>query len=151
MSKRSDNKVKDATIRRQKARELFMHLLFQMEVQKDYGTDIKERFLSQKDLDADQTEYIETLFSIIRENLNVIDQVLEGSSINWTVKRIGKTDLAILRLSTAEIMFYKDVPDAVSISEAVRLAKLYGTKDSGKFVNGILGKITKEKDGDREG
>lgn len=145
MKKPRDIKDKVSTIQRQEAREMFMQMLFQMEVHDDYGTDIKDKFFSQKILDIEQKTYIDKLFNIINNHLDVIDSTLEGASINWAVKRIGKTDLAVLRLSVAEIMFCEDIPDAVSVNEAVELAKIYGTEESGRFVNGILGKIVKEK------
>ena len=60
-----------------------------------------------------------------------------------------KTDLAIIRLAACEILYLENIPDAVSINEAVDLAKTYGTEDSAKYVNAILGKIAaKSSDAD---
>jgi N utilization substance protein B len=52
-------------------------------------------------------------------------------------------DLAVMRLSIAEIKYMEEIPNSVSINEAVELAKKYGSGDSGKFVNGVLGRIVK--------
>jgi N utilization substance protein B len=65
------------------------------------------------------------------------------SAENWKIERIAKVDLAILRLSIGEIM-YMDIPVSVSINEAVELAKKFGTDDSAKFINGVLGKVSRE-------
>ncbi len=133
-------------MRRTEAREFFMQLLFQMEVQNDYGKEIKERFMQENTKDSNQQEYFEQLFDATVENLVAIDEKLEAFSENWTVNRMAKVDLAILRLSAAEILYMEDVPDSVSINEAVDLAKKFSSDESGKFINGILGKVARNKD-----
>lgn len=132
---------------RKEAREYFMQLLYQMEIQKDFRSDIKERFLSQYMENSTKLEYFNHMYEIINLHLNDIDKVLTASSANWKIERIAKVDLAILRLSIAEILYFDEIPDSVSINEAVDLAKKYGSEDSGKFVNGILGKIVSDKNG----
>lgn len=62
---------------------------------------------------------------------------------SWSVERLVKTDRAILRLAAYELL-HMDTPPSVVINEAVELAKLYGTEDSGKFVNGVLGALQRE-------
>ncbi|MBQ6949818.1 MAG: transcription antitermination factor NusB, partial [Firmicutes bacterium] len=74
-----------------------------------------------------------------------IDQKLEEASDRWKVYRLGKVDLAILRVSTAELLYMEDIPASVSINEAVELAKKYGSDESARFINGVLGKVLKEK------
>ena len=133
-------------MRRTEARELFMQLLFQMEVQNDYSQEIKERFAQEYMKDSNQLEYFNQLFEAVAENLSAIDEKLEACSENWKVSRMAKVDLAILRLSAAEILYLPDVPDSASINEAVDMAKKFGGDDSGKFINGILGKVVRSKD-----
>lgn len=133
-------------MRRTEARELFMQLLFQMEVQNDYGQEIKERFVQEYMKDSNQLEYFNRLYEAAAGNLPVIDETLESCSENWKVSRMAKVDLAILRLSAAEILYLDDVPDSASINEAVDMAKKFGGDDSGKFINGILGKVVRSKD-----
>jgi N utilization substance protein B len=123
-----------------------MQLLFQMEVQNDYGQEIKERFAQEYMKDSNQLEYFNRLFEAAAGNLPVIDEKLESCSENWKVSRMAKVDLAILRLSAAEILYLDDVPDSASINEAVDMAKKFGGDDSGKFINGILGKVVRSKD-----
>lgn len=133
-------------MRRTEARELFMQLLFQMEVQNDYSQEIKERFVQEYMKDSNQLEYFNRLFEAAAGNLPVIDEKLENCSENWKISRMAKVDLAILRLSAAEILYLDDVPDSASINEAVDMAKKFGGDDSGKFINGILGKVVRSKD-----
>ncbi len=63
----------------------------------------------------------------------------------WTLDRVGKVELAILRLGVYEMQFDADIPEGVAISEAVELAKKFGEENSGAFVNGVLAKFTEKK------
>ena len=93
--------------------------------------------------DADK-EYIHSrLFNII-DKLDEIDKLIEGATEGWDLSRIGKVELAILRLATFEARFDDDIPVGVAINEAVEIAKKYGGEDSPAFINGILGKIVSE-------
>lgn len=133
-------------MRRTEARELFMQLLFQMEVQNDFSQEIKDKFIREHLSDSNQLEYFNRLYLAAVENLPEIDETLESCSENWKINRMAKVDLAILRLSAAEILYLEDVPDSASINEAVDMAKKFGGDDSGKFINGILGKVVRSKD-----
>ena len=132
-------------MRRTEARELFMQLLFQMEVQNDYSQIIKEKFVLEHMKESNQMEYFNLLFEAAVNNLPTIDEKLEACSDNWKISRMAKVDLAILRLSAAEILYLEDVPDSASINEAIDMAKKFGGDDSGKFINGILGKVVRSK------
>ena len=72
-----------------------------------------------------------------------IDNRISENMTGWTISRIGKVELAIMRLSVYEMLYDDEVPNSVSINEAVELAKKYGLDDAGAFVNGILGKVEK--------
>lgn len=86
-------------------------------------------------------------FEKVWDHLTQIDQKIEEKSKGWTVDRIGKPELSILRLAVFEILFDEEVPDGVAINEAVELAKIYGTEKSTGYVNGVLGSIAKDKEG----
>lgn len=145
---------------RKEARECFMLMLYQMEINQDYSRERKELFLSQyldkslqkeyflREIDtntADQSVYLNKMFEMISNHLDAIDQILASAVENWKIERIAKVDLAVLRLSVTELFYFDDIPDSASINEAVELAKKFGGDDSGKFVNGILGRVVKEK------
>ncbi len=86
-------------------------------------------------------EYIHSrLFDLI-DKLDEIDGIIEASTEGWDLNRIGKVELAILRLATYETKFDEDIPVGVAINEAVEIAKKFGGEDSPSFINGILGKI----------
>lgn len=92
--------------------------------------------------DADR-DYIITRSNAIVEKLSEIDKLISEKATGWTVERMGKVDLAIIRLGVYEIVFDDEIPLGVSINEAVELAKKYGRDESSAFVNGVLAKFGK--------
>lgn len=130
---------------RNEARELMMQLLFQMDVQNDYSVEAKDNYLNNIKKLQSQKNYMEIIYNQIIENKVEIDSLLNDCSEKWNISRMGKVDLAILRLSIAEIMYNEDIPDSVSINEAVNLAKKFSSQEASKFINGILGKVVKLK------
>lgn len=129
---------------RSEAREVLMHILFQMDAQDDCSDELRDLFLAGKIIPEQHQEYINTLFAIVKEHLPELDERINRHSDKWATSRMPKTDLAVLRLATAEIVYAKDIPDAVAIDEAVEMSKKYGSDSSHKFVNGVLGKIARE-------
>ena len=123
------------------ARELLMQLLFQTEAQQDFSDELKDSYLANIAGVRNQLDYINTMFEKVKENLQLIDDVIDNNSDRWRVTRMPKVDLAILRLAVVEMLFADDIPCEVSINEAVNLAKKFSTDDSGKFINGILSKV----------
>ena len=77
------------------------------------------------------------------KNREFIDEVITKYATNWQIQRMATIDRNILRLATFELLLGDNIPPKVSINEAIEMAKRYGDKDSGKFVNGILDKINK--------
>lgn len=86
-------------------------------------------------------EYIEEKYNHVCEHLGEIDKALDSVSQGWKVSRMGKVDLAILRLGTYELKYDEEIPTGVAINEAVELAKTFGGDDSSAFINGILAKL----------
>lgn len=118
-----------------------MQILFQTEMQQDFSDELKDSYLANIAGVRNQLDYINAMFEKVKENLQLIDDVIDNNSDKWRVTRIPKVDLAILRLAIAEMLFADDIPCEVSINEAVNLAKKFSTDDSGKFINGILSKV----------
>lgn len=128
---------------RKEAREIMMQVLFQMESNNDFNVDNRDVYLDQEKIKA-QKNYCNDTFSLICNKKELIDETIDKYSLKWKSNRIPKTDLAVLRLAICEIMFEDDIPNSTSINEAVELAKVYGTDNSPKYVNGILGAFVKE-------
>ena len=92
--------------------------------------------------------YAEVLARGCYENLDRIDDVLHEVSDNWSLYRMPSADRNLLRIAVYEMRLQTDDPidDAVVINEAVEVAKAYGTDESSRFVNGVLGRIARQKD-----
>jgi len=118
--------------------------LFQYEFRKDDPfkilKEVVDRSLDDKAKD-DAKRYVRNIF----ENLKDIDSIISQYLENWTLDRLSSVDRNVLRLGTYELLYESDVPIEVTIDEAIEIAKKYGTENSGKFVNGVLDKIAKEK------
>ena len=135
------------TDKRRKTREALMQMLYQMEVQGDFSEEAKKSFMERFLEDDSDDKYFEAAFNAYINNNNEIDDLIESYSKGWKLDRLAKVDLSVLRLAVAEMLYLKDgsIPPAVSINEAVELAKSFGTDGSASFVNGILGRIIRSK------
>lgn len=125
---------------RKEAREYTMQALFQMEAQQDFAAPDMEKYLSREEL-GNQRSYVKALLTSISENIDRVNDAIDRCSEGWPASRMTRMDLAIIRLAVGEMLFMDDIPSAVSINEAVDLAKKYGTEQSPKFVNAVLGKF----------
>ena len=133
---------------RTEARETAMQMLFQMETQEDFSPEAKNTFLENFIDETDQLEYINQVYDAYSLHSDEIDGLIEDSVKGWKLERLAKVDLAVIRLCIAEFKYKEgeSVPVNVAISEAVKMAKKFGGDDSGKFVNGILGGISRKND-----
>lgn len=93
--------------------------------------------------DAD-AEYIEDKAAEIFKVVSELDAAINDKADGWNTERMGKVELAVIRLAYYEIMHDDDVPTGVAIDEAVEIAKKYGQDGAGSFVNGVLAKLIKE-------
>lgn len=127
---------------RREAREHALGLAYEREV----------RALSAAALLADLAvrpdPYAVRLVEGVDAHTDAIDELLGRFSEHWTLDRMPVIDRTLLRLGTYELVYEPDIPTAVAISEAVALAKQYSTKDSGRFVNGLLSRVAAEVRGD---
>ena len=132
---------------RKEAREQAFILIFEHEFRKtetfEEIVDTAEAYFNEK---VNEFSYILAKNAI--ENAETIDGYIEKYSLNWKKVRISKVNLAVLRLAIGEILYYDDTPDSVAINEAVEIVKKYGGDEEKAYVNGVLGKFVKEKDGD---
>lgn len=116
-----------------------------------YEFDIEEAFTSQLEYYLDEIdsedeksiEYIREKTMKIIEKINEIDKIIMEKAKDWTIERMAKVEVAILRLAVYEIFYEEDIPNSVAINEAVEIAKKYGGEHSPSFVNGVLANILK--------
>lgn len=128
---------------RREIRENIFKMLFRVEFHA--SEEITEQFtLFGEDLEhvsEDKMAYMKTKVEDILAKLDVIDEEINKVATGWKTTRMGKVDLAIIRLAVYEIKFEEEIPTKVAINEAVELAKAYGTDESPAFVNGVLAKF----------
>jgi len=123
---------------RRKSRELAMQALFCMDTLKNESNELMERLSEMLNPPADIRPFYLTLVKGVIENKNDIDQLMERFSSNWKMNRMSCVDRNIIRIAVYELLYCQDIPPKVSINEAVDIGKLYSTKESGAFINGIL-------------
>lgn len=90
--------------------------------------------------------YISRILDGVLSHMAELDEKISAASVSWSLERIAKVDLTILRLATYEILYEDDVPGSVAINEAVELANRYSEPSSGRFINGVLGTILRDKE-----
>lgn len=90
--------------------------------------------------------YIDDVLKGVQENQEQIDGLIQRYSVDWTLDRMPRVDLTILRLAAYEILYRPDVPGEVAINEAVELAGKYSDPAGGRFINGVLGSILRGKE-----
>ena len=122
-----------------------MQMLFSMEARDDFSPECKDAFLAFYPAENQKT-YVNNVYNAFADNREDIDAQIEENAEHWHKDRIAKVDLAVLRLAIAEMAFLEDpTPEGVAINEAVELAKKYGSEESGRFVNGVLGKFSRSR------
>lgn len=130
-------------ISRFKAREQGFVLIFEKLFNPEPIEEIIENAFESRELDFDL--YSITLVETVEKNKDEIDSLISAHlKKGWSIKRISKTSLAIMRLAVCEMKYIDNVPDSVAINEAVELAKKY-TVDESKFINGVLGAVSRDK------
>ncbi len=95
------------------------------------------------DIPGADREYIREKYDNIVKVLPQIDEMIDNAAKGWSINRIGKVELAVMRLAVYEMLYDDDIPVGVAIDEAVELSKRFGTENSGPFVNGILASLAK--------
>ena len=128
---------------RTNARKSAFYLVFQHDfVGSESMEEAKDIFYSENDdLDENDKSFIDSAVKGTIDNLEEIDSIISGVSKGWSIERMAKVDLAILRLAVYELKFGKATPKKVVINEAVELAKKYSSDNAPSFIKGVLGKI----------
>ncbi|OPY80160.1 MAG: hypothetical protein A4E65_01588 [Syntrophorhabdus sp. PtaU1.Bin153] len=131
-------------MRRRKARELALRMLYQVETAGEDPELALARYCESFPYQKDIIEYTRFLLSGIRDNKELIDRRIAGASEHWKMERTTYIDRNIIRVAVYEMFFSEDVPPKVAINEAIELGKKYGNEDSGDFINGILDRVLRE-------
>ncbi|WP_270170469.1 transcription antitermination factor NusB [Paenibacillus sp. SYP-B4298] len=143
-------------MKRRLAREIAIQSLYQMEMNEVAAEEAVNMLLQEareeNEIDAAAEdikgieEFVRQLVNGVAGNRQAIDDMLQQYLTGWQVDRLSRVDRQVLRLACYELVYTSDVPPKAIINEAIELAKLFGTDESGKFVNGVLGRLLKALD-----
>lgn len=127
------------------SRELVFKFLYELEVQKESEEEQLELYIENNSItDQNTIDYMKKVVKGINENKDeIINLISKNLKKDWSIERISKVNIAILKLAIYEIK-YMELPYKVGINEAVELAKKYGDDSAKQFINGMLASIIKE-------
>lgn len=128
---------------RSKARKAALDLLYEGDIRKTSASALMAQRLT--DIEYVIREFTKELIDGIEANRRKIDELITTYSQGWDMDRMPVIDRNILRIGIYEVLWSKDVPEAVAISESLELAQTLSTEDSSKYINGVLSKIVEIK------
>jgi len=132
-------------MRRRRAREYALQILFQIDFKsREVSSNDFEDFWLDKNETGDVKKFAEEIVKGTIESLDEIDSRIEKVAENWVLRRMAAVDRNILRFAAYEILYRKDIPSAVTINEAIEIAKKFSSSESAPFINGILDRLAKE-------
>ena len=126
---------------RRKAREAALRALYEMEVGKARLPDALNSLRANADFPPELLSFAELLLNGVHDRQSMLDDKLASMVIEWDFDRLAPVDRNLMRIAAYELYFIDDMPPAVSINEAIEIAKKYSTAESGKFINGVLGRV----------
>jgi N utilization substance protein B len=135
---------------RSKARKRALDALFASDLTGEAALEVLRRTEAESRERESQTaifDYAETLVGGYLANKDRIDARLQGLAEGWTLERMPNVDRAILRIAAWELLYNEEIPSEVAIAEAVNLASELSTDESPKFINGILARLAKDRQG----
>lgn len=127
---------------RHRARELALKVLFQLEHSPDDDPAGALAYQAAEDRAPDSViEFADELVKGVTANRAQLDSAIQAASTNWKLDQMGRVDRIVLRMAVYEIAVARKVPVRAAINESIELAKTFAGDESGRFVNGILGKV----------
>lgn len=137
-------------MKRRRGREYVLQFLFQFDFTGQRpGEEEFNAFWADKDEDDEVKGFVREILYGTIDNLRDIDETIRKATEHWAIERMSAVDRNILRAATYELLFRKDIPSAVTINEAIEIAKKYSTSESPPFINGVLDRIAKGLKGKR--
>lgn len=129
---------------RTKARVAALQALFELDMTQHPMGEVLEARSMDNELNDSQREFALELINGVRDNYQVLDELISVHAPEWPLDQIAIIDRNILRLALWEVAFYGKTPLKVGINEAVELGKLFGTDASPRFINGVLGSLAEK-------
>jgi N utilization substance protein B len=126
---------------RRKAREIALQVLYGLEYEHASVSSVPEHYWTLSETATEVRVYAQKLVEGVLANGEKIDDTIREASLNWKLERMAVVDRNVLRIAVYELIFLEDVPERVSLNEAIEIVKRYGAEESGAFINGILDRI----------
>ncbi|MDX8364287.1 transcription antitermination factor NusB [Cytobacillus sp. IB215665] len=125
-------------MKRRTARKKALQALFQIDISDIESKEAIDNVIGEQHSDP----FLEEIVLGVAKHQAEIDEHIRKNLENWTIERVANVDRSILRIAVFEMMYIDEIPTNVSIDEAIELGKLFGDEQSGKFINGVLSKIS---------
>ncbi|NUN08067.1 MAG: transcription antitermination factor NusB [Ignavibacteriaceae bacterium] len=135
--------MSEKTLKRRMIRERVLQVLYAYEMNPE-GLDASVAYLTGEIETEEGREFALSLIRQVVARRVELDALIVSNLNNWALERVSLIDKLIIRMGLAEILYFNEIPVKVSMNEALEIAKMYGTKDSSKFINGILDGIRTE-------
>lgn len=126
---------------RRNERQKAVELLYEMVMQKEDESKYIDEYFEKYGIIRENAQYAATLLETYCDNKDAVNNTIMENLQKWKIERLGKIDITIIRLAATEMLFFDDVPEAVSINEAVELAKVFSEEKAFKFINKVLRNI----------
>lgn len=142
MPRKDDKNMASLSEKRRAAREQAFIILFEM----SFNTELTIDEIIQIAIETEVVKEDKFTLQIVRtaaEKLAEVDSQIEKNLKGWSMARISKVSLALLRMAITEILYFEDIPAGASINEAVEICKIYGSDEDRSFINGVLGSVSR--------
>jgi transcription antitermination protein NusB len=130
--------------RRRRARVACLQAMYRAEVVGDSLETVTGELAADPKLPEEIRDYASQLMALVSGHREEIDRVLSAALDRWELKRLAVLDRCMLRISTAELIYEPELPTEIILSEAIEIAKRFGTNESGRFVNGVLDRVARD-------
>lgn len=131
-------------MKRSAVREMALQALFACELGKNDSATILGMLWEEKAIDKSAQDFCTYIVEGVLAKLDDIDNMLSKNTIEWDLKRMAAVDRNIMRMALFEMLYSNEIPRAVVLNEAIELGKKFGGEESSRFINGVLGKISKD-------
>lgn len=129
---------------RHRARELALKVLFQLERSPDDPDEVLAYHAAEDGEGSQVVAFAAELVHGVIRHREQIDAIIRAASTNWRPEQMGRVDRTVLRIAVYEIAIARNVPVRAAINESIELAKTFAGEESGRFVNGVLGRVAEE-------
>ncbi len=131
---------------RRSARDTAFRLLFEYSTVGEFNPATKDimRDCFDKGMNELAWSYVADILEKYQAHIEEVDAIIEKNSTGWKINHMARVELSILRLGASELMYSDDIHESITMNECVELAKKYASTKSSRFVNGVLGAISKE-------